>query len=87
MSVCVHVGVCVLRNAMVRQPITFRLSLSGLKVPNHDCICAEKSKKMERKGQGGYTGQEQQQNNDLIIKISWFFLERCGLRLRGLSLQ
>lgn len=42
--VCVYMEVCVLRNAMVRQPITFRLSLSGLKVPNHDCICAEKSK-------------------------------------------
>lgn len=34
------------------RPVTFRLSLSGLKVPNHDCICVEKTRNGEEKGQG-----------------------------------
>jgi len=34
---------------MAGQAITFRLSLSGLKVPNHDCICAEKTQKWKEK--------------------------------------
>lgn len=32
-----------LRHAVAKKLITFLLSLSGLKVPNHDCICMEKS--------------------------------------------
>lgn len=45
----VYVQVCWKR--IVWQVITFRLSLSGLKVPNHDCICPQMSQKW--RGGGG----------------------------------
>lgn len=42
---------------MVWQALTFRLSLSGLKVPNHDCICTQ----ISENGGGSYFIVEKQQ--------------------------
>lgn len=53
LTLCVHTCacVCVCAKKFDDRTITLRLSRSGLKVPSHDCICAEKTQN-RKKGSG-----------------------------------
>ena len=77
--VCVCVFACVRRNGMVRHYLPpLPLWIEGSQPWLHLC---RKVTKWKEKGQGSFNGRKQQWNNDLIIRISWFFLKSVALRL------
>lgn len=83
----IRVHVCVCAKKFDGQTITLRLSRSGLKVPTHDCICAEKTQNRKKEVRAAKKQKKKKNCSDFMILIRWVFLVRSGIVLRGQCLQ